>query len=238
MDNGELQGAINAKEDGDLVEKMREDTDDSENKEVSLQFQDSTSMTNSILTKASESIKCLESNSSNFIVSEEIKSSGLIFGPPELSAVHPIMFATEMSELDLEKDQKENEFHPDLCRLTVDTKSLSSPDFLDDVHGVAGGGSTLHTALIGGAEVTSYHDIIKESVGKDLYTFYEANQSAQKSPTNLNVLQPISSHAFIPNRSSFSVLKRKIEAKEASSKKEAKGSELSVQNPLQTAGYA
>ncbi|GLU02793.1 hypothetical protein SLE2022_200280 [Rubroshorea leprosula] len=235
LDNGELQVAIYAKEDGDLAEKMREDTDDSENKEVSLQFQESTSMTNSILTKSSESLKCLESNSSNFVVSEEIKSSGLIFGPPEPSAVHPIMFATEMSELNLEKDQKENEFHPDLCRLTVDTESLSSPDFLDDAHGVVSGGSTLHTTLLGEAEVTSFHDIIKESVGKDLYTFYEANQSAQKSPTNLNVLQPISSHAFVPNSNSFSVLKRKIEAKESFSKKEVKGSELSVQNPLQTA---
>lgn len=126
--------------------------------------------------------------------------------------VQPLIFATEMSELQLGKEQKETKSVIEPGAI-VNVKSSDSSILENDAH----------------AEVSelTINGVLTESVREEQYAYLGANQSVLKSPANLEVVKAISSHASPLNSFSLFSLKRDSEFK---------GADLSMQEALQTAG--
>ncbi|OMO92877.1 hypothetical protein COLO4_17237 [Corchorus olitorius] len=215
LENGDLQRETFAKETNNLAEKLRENTEAHENKEVVFQFQETTVANEDLLlTKTSESsgADCLVFTADSPDASEESGISDIPFQPTvllESGPLQPLMFATEMSELHIEEVESINEFEAGLPRIAVVPMSTASSVLEKDDH-----------VLVEESEVTRHYNIFKESVREELHTFYDADQAVENSLTNLNGLKPVSSHV------SFSTLKQNSERNRA---------QLSSKTSLQTA---
>ncbi|XVF45446.1 hypothetical protein PTKIN_Ptkin02bG0207000 [Pterospermum kingtungense] len=195
-------------------------SEESGSKEELSQFQETTVLNDdSLLAKGSESngADCLAFNANG---SEESATIDLPLPPNVLlgsGAVQPLMFVTEMSELNKEDVERVNEFEADHPRLAVEPKVSTSSVLVEDAD-----------VLVGEGAVRGHYDIFRESVREELHTFYEADQLVAKSSTKLNglTLKSTSSHVLSPNSNSFSSLKQSSELNQA---------QLLAKNSLQSA---
>ncbi|XP_039058642.1 pentatricopeptide repeat-containing protein MRL1, chloroplastic isoform X1 [Hibiscus syriacus] len=251
LEMGDLQRETFTKENGGFTKNMREVNDASESREVLLQ---ETSVVNgdSLLAKASSEseeallqettvvdgdsllTKASESNGADFLafndndsvgVPEESGTTDIPLQPTvqlESGAGQSLEFDTERSELHLEEVVRVNGFEADFPRLAVEPKSRASAALAEDV-----------VVLVGGGEATRSYDIFKESGREELHTFYKADQSVEKSSTNLNglTLKPASSHVLSPHTNRFSSLKLKLNGEVNRGVRD----QLSAKNSLQTA---
>lgn len=206
-----------------LTEKIREVIHSSGSEEELSQFQETTVLNGDfLLAKGSESngADCLAFNANG---SGESPTIDLPLPPNVLlgsGAVQPLMFATELSELNTEDVERVNEFEVGLPGLAGEPKVSASSVLIEDAD-----------VLVREGEVRRHYDIFRESVREELHTFYEADQLVAKSSTNGNgmTLKPTSSYVLSPNGNSFSSLKQSGELNQA---------QLLAKNSLQSAGYA
>ncbi|CAK7329569.1 unnamed protein product [Dovyalis caffra] len=193
-----------------------------EEKETRVQFQKTASVHDS-----SFSMKTVESSGDTFVaangcdrvVVEESEVGGAEASPfpsvlGESGSALPLNFATQMTELTLEKSGEETEFGFELSEPAVKVKSsaVSVP---------------VNNESVEKAGLSSYYGAISESVREDLYTFYGANQSVVESASNLG-LKEASSHTSLLKSKRFSSLKlNAVLGRE----------DLSAQQSLQAADY-
>ncbi|KAF9684442.1 hypothetical protein SADUNF_Sadunf04G0118700 [Salix dunnii] len=204
------------------VEKASESSHEFTEKETHVQFQETASLHDS-----SRLIKAVESSGTNFVaanvcdnlVVEESEADDRRVSPlpselSESGSASPLIFATQMTELTLEKSGEEIEFGSEMFESVVQVKSDAVLVPVDNESAEK-------------AELSSYNGAISQSVREDLYTFYEANQSVVKSASNLG-LKETSSHASLPKSKRFSSLKMNTGLETE---------DLSSQQPLQAADH-
>ncbi|KAJ6368761.1 hypothetical protein OIU78_001189 [Salix suchowensis] len=218
---GGLHGEAREVEIQGSVEKASENSHEFEGKETHVQFQETASLHDS-----SRLIKAVESSGANFVAANfcdnvvvedsEVGDGRISPLPSELSesgSASPLIFATQMTELTLEKSGEEFEFGSEMFESVVQVKS-------DAVLVPVDNESTEK------AELSSLNGAISQSVREDLYTFYGANQSVVKSASNLGIKET-SSHASLRKSKRFSSLKMNTGLETE---------DLSSQQPLQAAG--
>ncbi|KAJ6365261.1 hypothetical protein OIU76_030103, partial [Salix suchowensis] len=219
---GGLHGEAREVEIQGSVEKASENSHEFEGKETHVQFQETASLHDS-----SRLIKAVESSGANFVAANfcdnvvvedsEVGDGRISPLPSELSesgSASPLIFATQMTELTLEKSGEEFEFGSEMFESVVQVKS-------DAVLVPVDNESTEK------AELSSLNGAISQSVREDLYTFYGANQSVVKSASNLGIKET-SSHASLRKSKRFSSLKMNTGLETE---------DLSSQQPLQAADH-
>ncbi|KAJ6739193.1 PENTATRICOPEPTIDE REPEAT-CONTAINING PROTEIN MRL1 CHLOROPLASTIC [Salix koriyanagi] len=219
---GGLHGEAREVEIQGSVEKASENSHEFEGKETHVQFQETASLHDS-----SRLIKAVESSGANFVAANfcdnvvvedsEVGDGRISPLPSELSesgSASPLIFATQMTELTLEKSGEEIEFGSEMFESVVQVKS-------DAVLVPVDNESTEK------AELSSLNGAISQSVREDLYTFYGANQSVVKSASNLGIKET-SSHASLRKSKRFSSLKMNTGLETE---------DLSSQQPLQAADH-
>ncbi|XP_031285000.1 pentatricopeptide repeat-containing protein MRL1, chloroplastic-like [Pistacia vera] len=187
----------------------------------------------SLLTGASNSlgVESLVSSNGDYASPQESEATALPIAPhvlPESSVVQPLMFANEMPELQLEKDQRETYVDTELPELTVNITSIASLVPENNAHTEVDDERKSHQKLVEEDEITTFYGVFQESVREEQYTFHGANQSVLKPLASLAAVKAISSHASPMNSYSLFSLKRNTEIK---------GAELSVPDTFQTAEY-
>ncbi|KAL5791128.1 hypothetical protein ACOSQ2_006016 [Xanthoceras sorbifolium] len=170
----------------------------------------------------------LVSSASDSISQKESEATDLPLPPHAIAqsaAVQPLIFATEMSELQFRKDQKEIESDSEHSRLTVNIKPTALLVTDNDAHAEVKERIESHNEVVQEGELTSYS---REIDREKQCSSYGVNQSVIKSTAVLNGVKAISSHASPFNSFSLSLPKRNTELKRA---------EVSAHDFLQTSEY-
>ncbi|XP_002534048.2 pentatricopeptide repeat-containing protein MRL1, chloroplastic [Ricinus communis] len=128
----------------------------------------------------------VSSNVCTYVVSKQSDNASVLLDPVPVihgsESVLPLEFARELSELTIERSRDETEVDSELTQLLEEKSNDTASSTMNDEIGKKDG-------------ISSYYDITKKSAREDLYKFYEENQSTEKSPSNLNGLDTVSSHA-------------------------------------------
>ncbi|KAK4836674.1 hypothetical protein QYF36_026084 [Acer negundo] len=171
-----------------------------------------------VVSKASDSISQKESDATDLeILPHVVVESGAV-------QVQPLIFATKMSELQFEKDQKGLELNGENSRLTVTIRSTASLVTEIGDHTEVSEQRESHNEFVQEGELTSY---MRETDREKQYTSYGVNP-VLKSSAVLNGIKTISSHSSPFNSFSLSSPKRNTELN---------GVEVSAQDSLQTSEY-
>lgn len=214
----------------DIVEEVSHASKDKEApwQEIAL-MQEETHVTN---TSESSRLDVLSSNAKNRVSVRETEEAGPSILPPLLSEsglLQPLVFATEMPELQLEERQMETEFGYDLSTPVVQTKSIAAS--VPDTIALEGVNERKNRGGRPGeeSEVISFNGIFRDTIREELYTFYEAKQSVMKPMPNFNGIKTLASNASLLDGNGVSFQMRNATSKEA---------DLSAQNSHSSAGYA
>lgn len=227
----ESQNGATSRENDCLIENETNLVSEEEN--AHHQFQESMLVhEGSLLTGTSNSlgVESLVSSVGGYVSPQESEATALPLPPlvlPEPSVVQPLMFATDMPELQVKKDQREIDVGTEFPGPTVNIKSIALLVSENNAHTEEYEERKLHRRLVEEGEKTTCYGVFQESVREEQYTFHGANQSVLKPLASLAAVQAISSYASPMNSYSLFSLKRNTEIK---------GAELSVQDSLQTAG--
>ncbi|GAV60291.1 PPR domain-containing protein/PPR_2 domain-containing protein/PPR_3 domain-containing protein [Cephalotus follicularis] len=191
---GDLQRETSATEKKDSSLKINVNSDAAEYKDIYQQFQGTALVhDNSPMTKTLElsNVDCLP-------------SSVL----PEFSALHPLIFETEISELQggnvLDGVKSQSEF-PGL-RVNIKSSAASIP--ASNACTVVNKQSKVNIKNSREDNFISYYTAFRESDREELHTFYGKNQPKVKSPSNLNGLKVLSFHTSPLDNINVSSVKR------------------------------
>eukprot|EP00261_Vitis_vinifera_P033219 XP_019074462.1 PREDICTED: pentatricopeptide repeat-containing protein MRL1, chloroplastic isoform X2 [Vitis vinifera] len=213
----------------DIVEEVSHASKDKEApwQEIAL-MQEETHVTN---TSESSRLDVLSSNAKNCVSVRETEEAGPSILPPLLSEsglLQPLVFATEMPELQLEERQMETEFGYDLSTPVVQTKSIAAS--VPDIIALEGVNERKNRGGRPGeeSEIISFTGIFRDTIREELYTFYEAKQSVMKPMPNFNGIKTLASNASLLDGNGVSFQMRNATSKEA---------ELSAQNSHSSADY-
>ncbi|CAL5402224.1 unnamed protein product [Camellia sinensis] len=200
------------------VKEMRESRHEYEDELVQPQL-----LETALMSKETLITNTLESPGSNIITSSvsdsmstrESEVTGVSFPLPVLSesgVAQPLPCMREIPKLQFEKCAQETECASELPALIVKTQSSAATGLVNYTHTEV----DEHKRPIGElgevGEIISYGGIFRESGREGLYTFYETNQSAVKSMTNLNDRKMLSTHVALRDNNSFSSRMRKSTA--------------------------
>ena len=159
-------------------------------------------------------------------ISDSSHTNGPVF---DSCAVQPLSFAKEMTALQVEGPEEEIDSDLELPTLMDNIElnassvninnspaEVNAYDKANDEHGEEG--KTISDSVF-----------IGESVREEIYMFYEANESVEKSTASSSTLKSFSHHASVLNGNKYSSLMRSSAIR---------GAELSAQVSLQTTGNA
>ncbi|THG19239.1 hypothetical protein TEA_025018 [Camellia sinensis var. sinensis] len=206
---------MSANESKHAVKEVRESRHEYEDELVQPQLLETALMSKETLitnTLESPGSNIITSSVSDSMSSRESEVTGVSFPLPVLSesgVARPFPCMREIPKLQFEKCAQETECASELPALIVKTQLSAATGLVNCTHTEV----DEHKRPIGElgevGEIISYGGIFRESGREGLYTFYETNQSAAKSMTNLNDRKMLSTHVALRDNNSFSSRMRK-----------------------------
>lgn len=230
----DLNKMMSANESRNAANEMHENRLEYEDEAVQLQLKETVLMPEETLitnTVESPGSNIIDSGASDSTSSQESEAAHLSFPLSVLSesgVPQPPACTPEIPKLQVEGHPNGTEFASDLPALMVKTQSTAATSIVNNAYAEVDDRERPICEPGEADEIISYGSIFRESGREGLYTFYEANQSAEKSISDLNGLKPLSSDACCQDYNNFSSLMRKSTIN---------GVKLSAQHLIHAAGF-